>query len=56
MAREATNRLLQMVDDHLLDAHDVLVAALLYMSEAEVADLCHMNDYFADPSDDTEEV
>ena len=55
MPRQATNRILAMVEDGLIDAHTVLVAALKYMSEAEVADMCHCNDFFADPSDDTEE-
>ena len=44
MAREATNKLLQMVDDGLVSQDYVLTAALKYMSEDEVRDMCHAND------------
>ena len=44
MAREATNKLLQMVDDGLVGQDYVLTAALKYMSEDDVRDMCHAND------------
>ena len=46
MAREATNKILEMVEEGILDAETVLTAALKYMSEAEVADMAHYNEFF----------
>ena len=51
--RKATNRLLDMVNDGVFDPYDALLACLSYMSEDEVADMCHSNGYFED--DDEEE-
>ena len=44
MSRECTNQLLEMVDEGLLDARSVLLAALVYMSEDEVRDMAHANE------------
>ena len=44
MAREATNKLLQMIDDGLVSQDYVLTAALKYMSEDDVRDMCHANE------------
>ena len=44
MAREATNKLLQMVDDGLVSQDYVITAALKYMSEDDVRDMCHANE------------
>jgi len=56
MAREATNKLLQMIDDGLVSQDYVITAALKYMSEDEVRDMCHANDIelFLDEDDDDE--
>lgn len=42
--RKVTNQLLELVDDGVLDAREVLIAALKYMSEDDVADMAHSND------------
>jgi hypothetical protein len=42
--RKATNRLLELVDEGVLNARDVLAAALCYMSEYDVADMAHVNE------------
>lgn len=52
MTRQATNRLLEMVDEGLLDRDTVIMAAVKYMSEDEVADMCHINGFFEDEDED----
>ena len=44
MSREYTNRLLEMVDEGLLDARQVVLMCVKYMSEDEVADMIRFND------------
>jgi hypothetical protein len=44
MSREYTNRLLEMVDEGLLDARQVVLMCVKYMSEDEVADMMRFND------------
>ena len=43
--RGYTCRLLEMVDDGILSAADVMNAALLYMSDSDVEDMMHMNQW-----------
>ena len=50
--RKDTNRILEMVDDGILDAADVVMMCLKYMSEDEVADMTRANDLF--PEEDEE--
>lgn len=52
--REATNRLLEMIDDGLLDRDTVINACVSYMSEADVADMCECNEFFYDDDDEEE--
>ena len=51
-SRKDTNRILEMVDDGILDAADVVMMCLKYMSEDEVADMARANDLF--PEEDEE--
>ena len=44
MSRKYTNRLLEMVDEGLLDARQVVLMCVKYMSEDEVADMIRFND------------
>ena len=44
--REATNKILEMVEDGILDRDTVIMAALKYMSEDEVADMARANEFF----------
>jgi hypothetical protein len=44
--RVATTRILDMIDDGVLDAESVLRECLSFMSEADVADMASGNDWF----------
>jgi len=46
--RQATDRILEMVDEGLLDRDTVIMACLKYMSEDDVADMAQMNEFFYD--------
>lgn len=53
--RQATNSLLDLVDEGVLDARTVLQSALCYMSEAEVADLVHQEGFLVVEDDEDDE-
>ena len=42
--RQATDRLLEMIEEGLIDKDYVIMACVKYMSEAQVADMCHHNE------------
>ncbi len=44
MTREATNKVLEMVEEGLLDRDTVIMACLKYMSEDDVRDMAHANE------------
>ena len=44
--REATNKLLEMIDEQLIDPKDVVRMCLKYMSEDDVKDMCEINEVF----------
>ena len=46
MTREATNKILEMIEDGILDRDTVIMAALKYMSEDEVKDMAFCNEFF----------
>jgi len=48
MSREATNKVLELIEDGILDRDTVIMACLKYMSEDEVADMAHINEFFID--------
>ena len=50
--RQATERVLEMVEDGLLDRDTVIMACLKYMSEDDVADMAHANEFFCDDDED----
>lgn len=52
--REATNRILELVEEGLLDRDTVIMACLKYMSEDDVADMAHANEFFLDEDEDEE--
>ncbi len=52
--RQATNRLLELVDEGLLDPRTVILACVGYMSEDDVADMCRMNEFFDDDESEGE--
>ena len=53
--REATNRILELVEEGLLDRDTVIMACLKYMSEDDVADMAHANEFFLDEDEEDEE-
>lgn len=55
MTREATNRILTMVEEGLLDRDTVIMACLKYMSEDDVADMAHANEFFYDEEETEDE-
>ena len=44
--RQATTRLLSLLEEGILDKDQVILACLNYMSEGDVADMCRMNGFF----------
>ena len=46
MTREATNRILEEIEEGILDRDTVIMAALKYMSEDEVKDMAYLNEFF----------
>jgi len=52
--RKVTNQLLELIDDGILDPQTVLEACLKYMSEDDVADMAHSNEFLEEEEDDTE--
>jgi len=55
MTRKATNKILEMVEEGLLNKDTVIMACLKYMSEDDVADMAHANEFFSDEEEETEE-
>lgn len=45
MTRRATNKILEMVEEGVLDRDMVILACLKYMSEDEVADMAFINEF-----------
>jgi hypothetical protein len=44
--REATDKILDMVEQGILDKDMVIMCCLKYMSEDDVADMAHCNEFF----------
>ena len=53
-ARKYTNKLLQMVDDGIVDEDTIMLACLKYMSEHEVEDMMRVNDLLDEDEDEDE--
>jgi hypothetical protein len=52
--REITNKILEAVEEGRLNKDTVITACLKYMSEYEVADMAHANEFFSDDEDEDE--
>lgn len=50
--RKYTNKLYALMDEGAIDPRDIAEMCLSYMSEADVADMCRVNDVFLDEEDD----
>jgi len=48
MSRESTNKLLEAIEEGLLDKDTVIRECLAYMSEDDVADMCHCAGFLDD--------
>lgn len=55
MTREFTNKLLEMVEEGILDRDNVIMACVKYMSEDEVRDMMHCNEFIEETEEETEE-
>ena len=53
--RQATNRLLQEIEEGLLNRDDVIMACVKYMSEDDVRDMCQHNEFFDIDDEDDED-
>ncbi len=52
MSRTNTNKLLEIIEEGLLNKDTVILACIKYMSEDEVTDMMHCNEFL---EEDTEE-
>ena len=55
MTREYTNKLLEMVEEGILDRDNVILACVQYMSEADVKDMMECNEFINEEDEETEE-
>jgi len=55
MSREYTCKLLEMVEHGLLDRDNVIMACVKYMSEDEVKDMMHHNEFIIEEDEDEDE-
>jgi hypothetical protein len=55
MTRQATNKILEMVEEGILDKDTVIMSCLKYMSEDDVADMAHSNEFFINEEEDDDE-
>lgn len=53
--RKATNKILEMIDEGILNPTDVVTMCLKYMSEDEVEDMARINEIYLEDEDDDEE-
>lgn len=44
--RQATNKLLELIEEGMLDRDTVIMACVKYMSEDDVAEMCRVNEFF----------
>ena len=55
MSREYTNKLLELVEDGLLDRDTVIMACIKYMSEDDVKDMMESNEFILEEDEDEDE-
>lgn len=54
--RKATNKILEMVDEGLLNPRDVLLMALKWMSEDDVKEMLRANELYDEDEEDEEDI
>lgn len=52
MTREYTNKLLEMIEEGILDRDTVIMACVKYMSEDDVKDMMHCNEMLLEEEED----
>ena len=52
MTRQATDKILEMVEQGILDKDTDIMSCLKYMSEDDVADMAHSNEFFINEEED----
>ncbi len=55
MTREYTNKLLEMVEEGLLDRDTVIMACVKYMSEDDVRDMMEANEFIEEEDEEEED-
>ena len=55
MSREYTSRLLELIEDGMLDRDTVIMACVKYMSEDDVKDMMEHNEFIDEDEDEDEE-
>ena len=55
MTRQSTDKILEMVEEGILDKDTVIMSCLKYMSEDDVADMAHSNEFFYNEEEGDEE-
>jgi len=55
MIRQATDKILEMVEEGVLDRDTVIMSCLKYMSEDDVADMANTNEFFINEEEYDEE-
>jgi len=54
-SREFTNKILEAIEEGMLDKDMVIMSCLKYMSEQQVKDMAEANEFFMDEEDEEEE-
>ena len=52
MSRETTNKLLEMIDEGLINTRDIVIMCLKWMSEDDVKEMCKANEIDLNPIND----
>ena len=55
MSREYTSRLLELIEDGMLDRDTVIMACVKYMSEDDVKDMMESNEFILEEDEDEED-
>ena len=55
MSREYTSKLLELIEDGMLDKDTVIMACVKYMSEADVQDMMEINEFILEEDEDEDD-
>jgi len=55
MSREYTSKLLELIEDGMLDRDTVIMACVKYMSEADVQDMMEINEFILEEDEDEDD-